>query len=67
MEWDAFEAWGAKISAWAADYHRNIAQRPVRAQSAPGDIAQEIAPQPPETGEPMETILADFERIVMPG
>ncbi|MEO0664889.1 MAG: pyridoxal-dependent decarboxylase [Pseudomonadota bacterium] len=67
MEWDAFEDWGAKISAWAADYHRTIAERPVRAQTAPGDIAQEIAPNPPETGEPMGNILADFERIVMPG
>ncbi|MEM1374344.1 MAG: pyridoxal-dependent decarboxylase [Pseudomonadota bacterium] len=67
MEWDAFEEWGAKISAWAADYYRGLSDRPVRAQTTPGEIAAQIAPSPPETGEGMDAILADFERIIMPG
>ncbi|UWR21851.1 pyridoxal-dependent decarboxylase [Sulfitobacter sp. S190] len=67
MQWDEFSEWGAKISAWAADYHRDLRDRPVRAKTAPGDIARQIAPAPPETGEEMDTIIADFERIVMPG
>ncbi|MEO0485696.1 MAG: pyridoxal-dependent decarboxylase [Pseudomonadota bacterium] len=67
MEWDEFQHWGERISAWAADYYRTLPDLPVRAQTAPGDIAAQIAATPPEAGEGMEQIIADFERIVMPG
>lgn len=67
MDWDEFAHWGKHIADWAADYHRSLADRPVRAQTAPGQIAAALPPAPPEQGEAMEGILADFERIVMPG
>jgi aromatic-L-amino-acid decarboxylase len=67
MNWDTFSYWGQHISKWAADYHRTLAERPVRAQTAPGEIAAQLVATPPETGEPMDAIMADFERIVMPG
>ncbi|MDG1067694.1 MAG: pyridoxal-dependent decarboxylase [Sulfitobacter sp.] len=67
MNWDEFEHWGQHISSWAADYHKDIRNRPVRAQTAKGEIAAALPPAPPETGEAMETIMVDFERIVMPG
>lgn len=67
MNWDDFAHWGAKISDWAADYHRTIRDRPVRAQTKPGDIAAQLPPAPPEGPEGMEQIMADFERVVMPG
>jgi aromatic-L-amino-acid decarboxylase len=67
MDWDEFAHWGKHIADWAADYHRTLADRPVRAQTAPGQIAAALPPAPPEQGEAMEGILTDFERIVMPG
>lgn len=67
MDWPEFARWGARIAGWAAEYHANLRQRPVRAQTRPGEIARQLAPSPPETGEPMDAIFADFERIVMPG
>ena len=67
MEWDGFSDWGRHVSEWAEQYHRTIGERPVRAQTAPGEIAAQIAPAPPEQGEGMEAIFRDFERIVMPG
>lgn len=67
MDWDEFAHWGKHIADWAADYHRTLADRPVRAQTAPGQIAAALPPAPPEQGEAMDGILADFERIVMPG
>ena len=67
MNWDEFSHWGEKITHWATDYHKNIRDLPVRAQTGPGDIAAQLAPAPPENGEAMEAIMADFERIVMPG
>ncbi|AXI46581.1 aspartate aminotransferase family protein [Sulfitobacter sp. SK012] len=67
MDWDEFAHWGKHISDWAADYHRTLRDRPVRAQTRPGDIAAQLDQVPPEGPEAMETILSDFERIVMPG
>lgn len=67
MNWDDFAHWGAKISDWAAEYHRTLRDRPVRAQTAPGDIAAQLPASPPEGPEAMETIMADFETVVMPG
>lgn len=67
MDWDEFAGWGEKISQWAADYHKSIRDRPVRAQTSPGEIAAQLDPRPPEQGEPMDAIIGDFERIVMPG
>ncbi len=67
MKWDEFADWGAHISQWAARYHETLRDRPVRAQTKPGEIAALLAPTPPEGGEPMQAIMADFERVVMPG
>jgi aromatic-L-amino-acid decarboxylase len=67
MHWDDFSDWGAKISQWAADYHKNLRDRPVRAQTAPGDVAALLEHSAPETPQSMEEIMADFERVVMPG
>ncbi|WP_170763896.1 pyridoxal phosphate-dependent decarboxylase family protein [Ruegeria lacuscaerulensis] len=67
MNWDEFSHWGQHISRWAANYHQTLAERPVRAQTAPGEISCQLEEAPPETGQPMEAIMADFERIVMPG
>ena len=67
MNWSEFTRWGEWVSRWAATYHGSLRDRPVRAQTRPGDIAAQLPEHPPETGEGMENILADFERIVMPG
>ena len=67
MKWTEFTRWGEWIAQWAERYHTTLRDRPVRAQTKPGDISAQLPLCPPEEGEPMEQILADFERIVMPG
>ena len=67
MKWDEFASWGRRIADWGAGYHKTLRDRPVRAQVAPGDIAAQLPLSPPEGGEGMEAIMADFEEIVMPG
>jgi aromatic-L-amino-acid decarboxylase len=67
MEWNEFAHWGKHIADWGADYHKNMRDLPVRAQTAPGDIAVQLPTTPPDSAEKMETIMADFEAIVMPG
>ncbi|MEL7030404.1 MAG: pyridoxal-dependent decarboxylase, partial [Pseudomonadota bacterium] len=56
-----------RAAAWGQAYLDGLPDEPVRAQTAPGDIAAQIPAAPPETAEPMEQIFADFERIVPPG
>jgi aromatic-L-amino-acid decarboxylase len=67
MDWDEFARWGGHLAGWAAEYHQTLRDRPVRAQTRPGDTARLLDAAPPSHGEPMDAILADFERIVMPG
>lgn len=67
MDWDEFAHWGKHISDWSADYHKTLRDRPVRAQTAPGDIAAQLPISPPDGPEEMAAVMADFETIVMPG
>lgn len=66
MNWDDFAHFGADAAAWAANYHKTLGERPVRAPLTPGTTGAQIPPSPPEQGEGMAAILADFERIIMP-
>ncbi len=67
MDWDEFAGWGRRISDWGADYHKTLRDRPVRAQTRPGDIRAALPASPPETGEDMAAIMADFDIAIMPG
>ncbi|NRB18807.1 MAG: aspartate aminotransferase family protein, partial [Rhodobacteraceae bacterium] len=67
MKWDEFSEWGRRVSDWAQDYHLTVGDRPVRAQTEPGDILNALPVAPPETPETMDKIFQDFEEIVMPG
>src|SRR5215213_10715506 len=62
-----FRDWAHHAAEWSADYLDTVADRPVRAQVRPGEIAGALPAEPPETGEAMAAIFADFERIVVPG
>ena len=67
MDNEAFRHWSHRAADWAADYRAGLRERPVRAPGAPGAIAAQIAPSPPETAEDFATIFGDFERIVPEG
>ena len=67
MELDAFRRHAHAAVEWIAHYLAGIEQRPVRAQVRPGEIDARLATTAPEAGEDVESILADFERVVMPG
>ncbi len=50
-----------------ADYYENIEKYPVKSPVNPGDILSRLPEAPPAEGEPMETILKDFETDILPG
>ena len=39
MDWDEFRGWSHKAADWGADYRSTLRERPVRARTAPGEIA----------------------------
>ena len=67
MDESTFREWSLKAAEWGAAYRASLRDRPVRAQTSPGDIARQLPDAPPQSGEAMETIFADFEKIVVPG
>jgi aromatic-L-amino-acid decarboxylase len=52
---------------WVADYFDRIETYPVLPRVKPGEIAAALAASPPEAGEPFEAIMAEFERVLVPG
>lgn len=51
---------------WIADYLETIRERPVLPAVAPGDLTRQLPARGPDDGEPMEAILADFRRLIVP-
>jgi aromatic-L-amino-acid decarboxylase len=51
---------------WIAGYLENARQYPVLAQVKPGELTDQLPRSAPERGEPFETILADFEKVILP-
>lgn len=64
MNHDDLRHWSKRAADWAHDYHRTLRDRPVRAQTAPGDTAARLPASPPEHPEDPETIFNDFQAIV---
>ena len=56
-----------RVADWVADYHEGIAGRRIVPDVHPGDITAGLASAMPEQGEPVESILADVDRQVIPG
>jgi aromatic-L-amino-acid/L-tryptophan decarboxylase len=67
MNTGEFRKAGYRVIDWIADYRENVAGRPVMAASAPGDIKAMLPASPPSAPEPFDAILADLDRIVLPG
>jgi aromatic-L-amino-acid decarboxylase len=52
---------------WMADYLRDVESRRVMPLVSPGEIRRQLPADPPDGGEPFERLVADFERIILPG
>lgn len=64
---DEFRKFGHQVVDWVADYLQNVERYPVLPDVQPGDIRRSLPSSPPQQGEPMDKILADVDRLIMPG
>src|SRR5499427_8947522 len=67
MNPDDFRRHGHALVDWIADYFEQVERYPLLARVKPGDITAALPDIAPEDGEPFETIMADFERVLIPG
>ena len=56
-----------RLADWIADYRETIGDIRVAPNNKPGAIRAALPAQPPEHGESFENILADVDRLILPG
>ena len=66
MTSEEFRRVGHELIDWVADYFENIEQLPVLAQIEPGELKAQLPASPPEHGEPMDRIVADLDKLIVP-
>ena len=64
---EAFRRAGHELIDWIADYRQQVENLPVRAQVTPGDVRRSMAPAPPDQHVAFDYLLAELERVVVPG
>jgi len=66
MDTEEFRRFGHELIDWIADYFDHIDDLPVLAAIEPGDLKAQLPPAPPLHGEPMEQIVSDLDRLIVP-
>src|SRR5438874_2681593 len=61
-----FRRAGHETVDWIARYLSHLSDYPVLANSKPGELFDALSRSGPLQGEPFETILRDFDRLIMP-
>ena len=66
---DEFRRAGHALVEWIAAYREQLAAGtlPVQARVGPGDLIAALPAAAPEHGEPFTAVLADLERLIVPG
>jgi aromatic-L-amino-acid decarboxylase len=67
MDGESFRRYGHEVVEWVADYLSHSERYPVRSHARPGDVREALPSRAPEHGEDFDAILADFERVILPG
>jgi len=61
-----FRLYGHQAIEWVATYLENPGHYPVLPKVKPGELTDSLPASGPEHGEPMNVILADFRRLIVP-
>ena len=67
MNADEFRVHGKALIDWVADYLETIETRPVSSRVEPGDVRAQLPEHPPTEPESFEAVLADMDRVIVPG
>src|SRR5271169_2317473 len=64
---EEFRRTGHALVDWIAEYRAGIERLPVMSPAVPGAIRAQLPAAPPERGAPLDAVLADLDRIILPG
>ncbi len=64
---EEFRRFGHQLIDWLADYHEGMPDRPVMARTRPGEIRDALPTAPPDKPEDFAAVIADLDRVVLPG
>ena len=67
MSTDEFRRYGHQLVDWIADYRSRVEDLPVLSQSKPGELRDALPEKAPDKGESFDDILADIDRLIVPG
>lgn len=67
MSPEDFRRHGHALVDWLADYDARVEGLPVLSQVKPGELRAALPSQAPLHGEPFEAMMADVERLILPG
>lgn len=67
MSADDLRRYGHQIVDWIADYLSNPGRYPVLSQNKPDQVKAALPSKAPQHGEAMEAMLADLDRVIVPG
>ncbi len=67
MNADEFRQQGKALIDWVADYLETVESRPVTSSVQPGDVRAQLPKHPPSEAEPFASVLADMDRVIVPG
>jgi aromatic-L-amino-acid/L-tryptophan decarboxylase len=64
---EEFRRYGRMVVDRVADYWEQVESSPVGSTVTPGEVTAALPRHPPEVGEPFEAVLADLDRVILPG
>ncbi len=56
-----------RMADWVARYRESIEERRISPDVVPGEVTRALASSAPEAPEPLERILEDLDRVILPG
>jgi aromatic-L-amino-acid decarboxylase len=64
---DEFRKHAHELVEWMAGYMENVEKWPVKSSVTPGEIFNKIPDKPPQQSESFDSLMRDFNEIIMPG
>ena len=67
MSPEEFRRQGHAVVDWIADYMSRVESFPVLSRVQPGEVRSQLPASAPRRGEAFEQVIADVERVILPG
>ena len=64
---DEFRTHGHQLIDWIAEYIEQVEQYPVGSQVQPGEVRAQLPEHPPTEPESFDAVMADMDRVIIPG